>query len=94
MEGFERGFSGILLAACWNVPGGLCSRRSFSCFLKYASLTLRVTSGKLLRKFLLLVEGNGIQTEQEEFVLFAWRSTCSRVEVLMLEAVSSNRLCS
>lgn len=54
--GFDGGFSGIMLAACWNVPGELCSRLFFPCFLAFAGLTLRVISGKLLRKFLPLVE--------------------------------------
>lgn len=95
MEGFDGGFSGIMLAACWNVPGGLCRRRSFSCSLKCASLTLRGTFGKLLRKFCPLVEGNGIETEQKGFVVSARRGTCSSVAVLVLgRAVCSNRPCS
>lgn len=30
--GFDGGFSGIMLAACWNVPGGLCGRLLFNAF--------------------------------------------------------------
>lgn len=84
MEGFDGGFSGVMLAAGWNVPEGLCSRL-FKMLLSICKPNiLRVTSGKLLRIFLLLVEGNGIWTEQKRFVLCWWWSRYSRSEASVL----------
>lgn len=65
MEGLDGGFSGIMLAVVWNVPGGLCSRLFSMLFSICKPDILRMTSGKLLRIFLLLFEGNGIRTEQK-----------------------------
>lgn len=47
MEGFDGGFSGVMLAAGWNVPEGLCSRLFKMLFSIRKPDILRVTSGKL-----------------------------------------------
>lgn len=92
--GFDGGFSGVMLAAGWNVPEGLYSRL-FKMLLSICKPDiLRVTSGKRLRIFLLLVEGKGIWTEQKRFVLCGWRSRYSRSEASVLGgSVCSNRFC-
>lgn len=71
MEGVEGGFSGIVLAAGWNVPGGLSRRLFLMLFSICKPDKLRVTSGKLLRIFFLLIEGNGIWMGEKRTVLSA-----------------------
>lgn len=92
MEGLDGGFSGIMLAGGWNVPGGLYSRLFSMLFSICKPDILRMTSGKLLRVFFLLVEGNGIQTAQKR-VLSGGQSKEQCLAALTLGSVCLNRLC-